>query len=261
MGNAGIARRRLLGLAAAGLIGGGRAAMAARRRPPPHIIAVDAGHGGVDPGAISPHGIYEKRITLAVAVELARQLTRTSEFRPSLTRARDVFVPLHDRVSRARAARADVLLSLHADVLPDPTMRGLLVFTLSDRASDREAEALARRENGADRIGGIDLSRQTREIGGVLIDLERRQTSNRSLALAGAVVRELGRDVALIEKPQRSAGLAVLTAPDIPSVLVELGCLSNPEEERLLPRPAYQKRLAAGLVRAIEEYWATLPAT
>jgi N-acetylmuramoyl-L-alanine amidase len=256
-----IARRDLLALAGVALIGGSGSAHAARARPQrPRVVAIDPGHGGADPGAISSRGVYEKRVTLAVAFELAHQLARTNGSRPVLTRSRDVFVALRERVARARAAHADVMLSLHADTLPDPGLRGLLVFTLSERASDREVEALARRENGVDRIGGIDLSRHTREIGGVLIDLERRQTGNRSLALAASVAREMGRDVPLIEKPLRSAGFIVLTAPDIPSVLVELGCLSNPDEEKLLSQPAHQKRLAAGLVRALADYWAAEPA-
>ncbi|HZT86815.1 MAG TPA: N-acetylmuramoyl-L-alanine amidase [Stellaceae bacterium] len=251
-------RRVVLRLLAGGTaVGASLPAAAAKKRPTPHlpIIALDPGHGGSDPGAISPHRVYEKRITLTVGVELARQLAATHRFRPMLTRHSDVFVPLQGRVARARSWRADAFLSLHADILPDPAVKGILAFTLSERASDREAAAFAHRENRGERIAGLDLSRQPRDVGAVLLDLARRQTADRSLALGQAVIAELGREAALVEKPLRSAGFVVLTAPDIPSVLVELGCLSNPEEERLLQQRDYQRRLAAALVRAVEAYW------
>jgi N-acetylmuramoyl-L-alanine amidase len=220
------------------------------------VVALDPGHGGVDPGAIGPGGVYEKDITLATARELARQLAGTGRFRPLLTRRTDVFVPLRERVARARMEHAELFLSLHADALPDSAMRGLSVYTLSDQASDRETAALATRENRDNFVAGINLSRQPRDIAPVLLDLARRQTNNRSLTLAHAVVAELGRAVPLLEKPHRAAGFAVLTAPDMPSVLVELGCLSNRVEERLLPQRAYQQRLAHALLRAIEDYFA-----
>ncbi len=130
------------------------------------------------------------------------------------------------------------------------------VFTLSAQASDREAAALAVSENRADLVGGIKLSREPREVGGILMDLSRRHTDNLSIALARALVDQLAREAALLDHPQRSADFAVLTAPDIPSALVELGCLSNPQEERLLQQRAYQQKLARGLVRAVEAYFA-----
>ncbi|MBV8890012.1 MAG: N-acetylmuramoyl-L-alanine amidase [Alphaproteobacteria bacterium] len=262
-----IARRVLLRLLAAGFGAGSELGSRLRmaiaqprghrgsRRARLPIIAVDAGHGGIDPGAISPNGVYEKNVVLGIAVELARQLEGTHRFRPLLIRRDDEFIPLRDRVARARAHHADLFVSLHADALPNPALRGVSVFTLSEQASDREAAALAQRENRADQVAGIDLSHQSREVGNILIDLARRQTENRSLALAHALVGDLGRRVVLLERPHRFADFAVLTAPDIPSVLVELGCLSNRDEERLLQQRAYQQRLAQGLLRAIEDYW------
>jgi N-acetylmuramoyl-L-alanine amidase len=229
---------------------------------PPHarkrlrVIALDPGHGGVDPGAISPHRIYEKDITLAAVRELARQLDATGRYRTVLTRRGDKFVPLAKRVARARASRAALFLSIHADALPDSAMRGLSVYTLSKEASDRATAALVIRENKDDFIAGLHLSHQPREIGAILVDLARRQTNNLSLALARAIVEELGRAVPLLEKPHRAAGFAVLSAPDLPSALVELGCLSNPEDEKLLRQRVYQQRLANGLVRAIDDYFA-----
>jgi len=257
-----IARRALVLLAASATMFGWGAApgsahpagkqkphrLAAPRKPPPRVLVLDPGHGGVDPGAISPHGLYEKNITLATARELARELDATGRYRPVLTRNRDVFVPLRERVVRARVLHADRVL------------RGFSVYTLSDRASDRETAALAERENRDDFVAGLKLSRQPREIGAILLDLARRQTNNRSLTLARTVVAELGRAVPLLEKPHRSAGFVVLTAPDVPSALVELGCLSNPQDERLLPQQAYQRRLAQALVRAIDDYFAAVAA-
>jgi len=257
-----LARRALLALLACGAWAGAEARAATLRarhaRPVQHrrVVVIDPGHGGIDPGTIGASGTYEKSITFATALELAHDLERSGRFQVLLTRRRDTFVPLRERVVRARAGHAELFLSIHADAFPDTAMHGLSVYTLSDQASDRETAALAARENRADLVGGVNLSRQPREIGQILLDLERRQTMNRSLALAQDVVAELGRDVTLLEKPHRAAGFAVLTAPDIPSVLVEIGTLSNPGEERLLRQPAYRRRIAQGLMRAIERYFA-----
>jgi N-acetylmuramoyl-L-alanine amidase len=231
----------------------GRGTPPARRVP---AVVIDPGHGGVDPGAISPSGVYEKDIVLPTAWEFARLLAMRRNFRVVLTRSIDEFLPLRERVARARAWRADLFLSIHADALPDTDKRGLSVFTLSAQASDREAAAFAISENRADLIGGVNLSRQPRDVGQILLDLTRRQTSNLSVALARNLVSELGREVVLLDRPQRSADFAVLTAPDIPSALVEIGCLSNPTEERLLQQRAYQQKLARGLARAVEVYFA-----
>lgn len=223
---------------------------------PPYLpmVVLDPGHGGIDPGAIGPDGVYEKNIVYATARDLARDLAASGRFRVALTRGPDEFVPLRDRVARARALHADLFLAIHADALPDPRMRGLSVFTLSAQASDREAAALADSEN-EDVPGGLPWPREPREVSDVLIDLERRQTDNSSLVFARDVVTAMRRKVALLENPQRSAAFAVLTAPDIPSVLVELGCLSNPVEEHLLEQPAYRQLLARGLAQAIEAYF------
>ncbi len=250
-----IARRALLALAAGIAVGIGpmlpiRAQVPAKPRPQHRrthrrVVALDAGHGGVDPGAVSPHGIYEKNLTLPTARELARQLEATGRYRAVLTRRGDTFVSLRERVARARANHAELFLSIHADALPDSAMRGLSVYTLSDQASDRDTAALAIRENKDDFVAGVHLSRQPRMISAILLDLARRQTNNRSLTLARAIAH-------------RAAGFAVLTAPDMPSALVELGCLSNPSDERLLPQRAHQQRLAHGLARAVDDYFAAI---
>jgi N-acetylmuramoyl-L-alanine amidase len=218
------------------------------------LIVIDPGHGGIDPGAIGAGGVYEKLITFSVADDLARMLRATRRYRVALTRGPDRYVLLRERVAQARALHADLFLSVHADALPNPAMRGLSVFTLSATASDRVAAALADSEN-RDLVAGVRLWRQPREVGDILIDLLRRQTDNLSLELAHELVTALGHRVELLENPQRSAGFVVLTAPDIPSALVELGCLSNPVEERLLRLPGYQRRLARGLTQAIEAYF------
>lgn len=264
-------RRILLRLLAGGVIAGLAAALASAQPParaPPQrgtqrprtqrfyrpLVVIDPGHGGIDPGAIGAGGVFEKYITFATAIDLARVLRATRRFRVILDRRPDEFVPLRDRVARAVALRADLFLSLHADALPNPAMRGLSVFTLSATASDREAAALAADEN-RDVAADGGRAQQQHEVKAVLIDLVRRETDNQSLELARdvvAAVRDNG--VELLRNPQRSAGFAVLTAPDIPSALVELGCLSNPTEEALLQLPAYRKRLARGLAQAIDLY-------
>ena len=236
----------------------GRGAPALRRAP---TVVIDPGHGGADPGAVGFAGVYEKDVILPAAREFARQLAATRRYRVVLTRSVDEFIPLRDRVARARAWTADLFLSLHANALPDAEKRGLSVFTLSPQASDRETAALAVSENRADLVGGLNLSRQPRDVGNVLADLARRQTSNLSILLARGIVDHLAREVMLLDHPQRSADFAVLTAPDVPSALVELGCLSNPAEGRLLQQRAYQKRLARGLVRAVESYFGARPAS
>lgn len=260
-----VARRTLLASAAGyGICAWAIGPAEARRDAPgprqprrkPRQIALDPGHGGVDPGAISPNGLYEKTVTLATARELARLLDASGRYRAVLTRGRDAFVPLRQRVARARAFRAELFLSIHADALPDRGLRGLSVYTLSERASDRDTAELATRENKDDFLAGLHLSRRPPVIGAILLDLARRQTNNQSLTLARAIVEELGRAVPLLEKPHREAGFTVLTAPDIPSVLVELGCLSNPTEERLLRQSAHQRRLAEALKQAIDDYFA-----
>jgi len=222
------------------------------RRP---LVMLDPGHGGIDPGCIGASGTYEKDIVFSTAREFARQLGASGRFRVELTRNDDEFVALPERVERARAAGADLFLSIHADALPEERMRGASVFTLSEQASDKEAAALAARENKSDLVAGIDLSHHAPEVSDILFDLARRETNNESIKLARDLVSELGQRVHLLNHTHRSAGFAVLKAPDIPSALVEIGCLSNREEETLLQSDAYQRRVAAGLVRSVDDFF------
>jgi len=250
---------QLIGGAALGVAADGRLVSAAEVRPKitikPHTVVLDAGHGGIDPGAIGYSGIYEKEIALATTKEVARQLEATKRYKVILTRKTDEFIALHERVVKARAANGELFISIHADALPNAQMRGASVFTLSERASDKEAAELATRENKADLIAGIDLSRHAPEVSNILLDLARRQTNNLSIGLARSLVSELGMEVKLLNNSHRSAGFAVLKAPDIPSALVELGCLSNKDEERELRQANYRKHLAMGLVRSVHEYF------
>src|SRR6185437_9225679 len=158
---------------------------AASRR---HVVVLDAGHGGIDPGTIGVSGVYEKLITFDTTKRLAHELERSRRYKVVLTRKGDEFIPLHERVARARAANGELFLSIHADSLPDPDMRGASVFTLSEKASDKEAAALAARENKADLIAGIDLSENPPEVATILIDLARRQTNNHSIVFARHLV-------------------------------------------------------------------------
>lgn len=223
--------------------------------PPRRLVVLDPGHGGVDPGAVGANAVFEKDIALSTAQEVARLLELGKHYRVQLTRTNDEFIALEDRVARARALHGDLFLSIHADAIPDSGVRGASVYTLSEKASDAEAAALAARENKSDLIAGIDLSRHAPEVSNILLDLARRQTNNQSIALARNLVAELGRDVRLLNNTHRSAGFAVLKAPDIPSVLVELGCLSNREEEKLLQATNYQRKLATSIVRSVNDYF------
>jgi N-acetylmuramoyl-L-alanine amidase len=261
-----IGRRRLLGslLAAGGYLASGAVVGAKaqmRARPPVpryYTVILDPGHGGIDPGTTGVSGVFEKDIVLDTARLVAQRLDASKRFRIVLTRTSDEFVALQDRVARARAAGGDLFLSVHADALPDREMRGASVFTLSDRASDKEAAELAARENKVDLIAGIDLSRHAPEVSSILIDLARRQTNNQSIRLARDLVSELEHDVRMLNNSHRSAGFAVLKAPDIPSALVEIGCLSNREEDVMLRTPSYRQKVATGLARSINEYFDTV---
>lgn len=216
------------------------------------LIVIDPGHGGKDPGATSLSGKFEKYIVLEFAREIRRQLDSSGRFRVALTRDSDVAIRLRDRVALARSAGASLFLSIHADALAEHSVRGMSVYIQSDKATDKEAEALAAKENKADLIGGIDLTEAAPDVTNILIDLAQRETVSSSRVFARLLIRELGRDAPKVNNTLRSAGFAVLTAPDLPAVLMELGYLSNAEDEKLLLSPEYQQKIAAGVVRAID---------
>ena len=219
------------------------------------LIVIDPGHGGVDPGATGVSGIFEKYITYSMARDLQQQLEKTGHYRVHLTRDRDVFIPLRERTNIARQINADLFISLHADVVKDPDIRGLSVYTLSQNASDAEAQALADKENKSDLIAGIDLSHESSDVTNILIDLAQRETMNRSAGFAGEIVNELGREVPLLTNTHRFAGFAVLKSPDVPAVLIEMGYLSNPTDEKNLRQPEYRAKLARAISRAVDNYF------
>lgn len=231
------------------------------RRPSPKIlkkpvIVIDAGHGGKDPGAISRNGIYEKNITLAMARQLKKVLEQTGRYDVVLTRDNDRYLRLYQRVNHARAKGGDLFLSLHADSIEAGNVRSASIYTLSEKASDAQTARLAARENSADLIGGIDLSVEDPDVANILISLAMRDTMNQSKFFANTVVEELGRNnVNILSKPHRYAGFAVLKAPDIPSVLVEMGFMSNEREANLLSSPSYRAKIAKALVEGIDAYF------
>jgi N-acetylmuramoyl-L-alanine amidase len=235
--------------------------------PPPKpaalpLVVLDPGHGGHDPGAIGAAGSFEKRITLSTALELKRQLEKSATCRVLLTRARDVFVPLAERIDIARRHEAALFLSLHADIAgpgAQATARGASIYTLSETASDPFAAALARRENAADEKGGLKLPSVSPEVQRILLSLMRQETRAGSERFARRSLAALEAAVPMLPGPLRHAGFVVLKAPDLPSALVEMGFLSNPAEEAALNTPAYRARLAAALARGIAGYLAAAP--
>jgi len=245
--------------------GGARSQLASVRLPrkPPvpntghkKIIVVDPGHGGIDPGAISVSGNYEKYITLATARALKRHLEATGKFKVYMTRDRDIFIPLRRRTEIARDKHADLFISLHADTVHNKRIRGLSIYTLSERASDKEAAALAERENKSDLIAGVDLSHESNEVTNILIDLAQRETMNQSSRFASLVVDNMDQDrVKVLRNPHRFAGFVVLKAPDVPSVLIELGFLSNRRDEHALRTKAHREHVAAAITQAVEGYF------
>lgn len=224
----------------------------ARSAAPLPLVVLDPGHGGRDPGAIGASGTQEKRVVLAAALELKARLEAARTCRVALTRTRDVFVPLAERVEFARRRDAALFVSLHADSAPGA--RGASVYTLAETASDAMSEALARRENRADIAGGLRLPSVSPEVQRILISLMRQETRAGSARLARLAVRELGEEVPLLPNTHREAAFVVLKAPEIPSALVELGFLSDPRDEAALKRPEHRARLSAALARAVRHW-------
>jgi N-acetylmuramoyl-L-alanine amidase len=222
------------------------------------IVAIDAGHGGVDPGAIGKHGVREKDVTLAIARRLKQRIDAIPGMRAVLTRDADVFLPLRERIKRARAQQADMFISVHADAHHDRSIAGSSVYVLSARgASDEAARWLAERENAADLVGGVKLDDKDDVLASVLLDLSQGASMSASIEAASLVLRELDR-VGNVRRPAvQHAGFVVLKSPDIPSMLVETAFISNPTEERRLISESHQQKLAdaiqAGVVRYFQD--------
>lgn len=225
------------------------------------VIAIDAGHGGIDTGATGAASkTAEKDITLAFAKVLYEKLGKQAGIRAVMTRDTDRFLSLSERVVIARQKGAQLLISLHADTLRQSDIRGATVYTISDKASDHMAAQLAERENFSDTLGGVEMPAETAEVNDILLDLTRRETQAFSISLAQAVVGSFEGQISLINNPHRHAGFRVLQAPDMPSILLELGFLSNKDDEKLLLDPAWRDKVADLLVEAIRRYRAPLVA-
>jgi N-acetylmuramoyl-L-alanine amidase len=228
------------------------------------IVALDAGHGGEDPGAIGPGGTQEKDVVLQLAHRLRERINATNvggnPMRAYLTRDADFFVPLHVRVNKARQVQADLFVSLHADAFYDPRPQGASVFALSHGgASSSAARWMAAKENKADLIGGVNVKSQDAQVQHALLDMSTSAQIKDSLQLGGAMLQEIGR-VGKLHKPRvEQASFAVLKAPDIPSVLVEAAFISNPDEEAKLKDETYQVQLTEAIMRGIERYFANNP--
>lgn len=220
------------------------------------LVAIDAGHGGEDPGAIGASGSREKHVTLKVARKLKEKIDAEPNMRAYLTRDGDYFIPLHERVNKARAVKADLFVSVHADAFLRPEARGSSVFALSENgATSAAARWLAKRENDADLIGGVNIDVKDKYLKRTLIDLSQTATINDSLRLANYVLKEIGEINTLHKNDVEQAGFAVLKAPDIPSILVETAFISNPEEEKRLNDEAYQDKLASAILNGIKAYF------
>jgi N-acetylmuramoyl-L-alanine amidase len=224
------------------------------------IVALDPGHGGEDPGAIGPSGLKEKDVVLQVARKLRDRINAEPNMRAMMTRDADFFVPLHQRVDKARRVQADLFISIHADAFITPKARGASVFALSERgATSTAARWIANKENAADLVGGVNIKHSDRHVMRALLDMSTTAQINDSLRIGHEVLGQIGR-VGRLHKPRvEQAGFAVLKAPDVPSILVETAFISNPEEESKLRSAAYQRELVDAMMKGIKQYFAKNP--
>ncbi|MBL8790976.1 MAG: N-acetylmuramoyl-L-alanine amidase [Rhizobiales bacterium] len=216
------------------------------------VIVIDPGHGGIDPGALSPSKTLEKDVVLAFSKELKEIMDADGRYHVMLTREDDRFISLKDRVAFARKQGADLFIAVHADTLRGQTATGTTIYTLSDKASDAESEELAQRENRADALAGVDLGSQSEDVAGMLIDLAQRDSRNQASMFSKKALSTFRNVTKMTGKPIRSAGFTVLKAPDVPSILIELGFLSNPKDEERLKSQAWRKSVARALSAAID---------
>ena len=218
------------------------------------VIVIDPGHGGVDPGAVGKYKTYEKNITLAVGKALHRKINAIPGYKAYLTRHKDIFIPLRDRVRYAQRKHADLFISLHADAHENRKVRGGSVYVLSDKSSDKEAARLARDANRGDLMAGMSLKEEPNYVRQILIDLTQRDTMNKSALLAKEILEDMDTAVYVRKKEVAFAGFRVLKAPGIPSVLVEMSYISNPKEERMLRKASNQNKIAESIARGVQGY-------
>jgi N-acetylmuramoyl-L-alanine amidase len=255
-----LTRRLLLGHGCGAALLAPGAALAGRAplrhgRPAPRVVVIDPGHGGKDPGAIGVSGTYEKHIAYAAAEALARRLNASGRYRAQLTRERDEFLPLEQRVACAQAHGAALFVSIHADAIGNPVVRGASVYVGAEHASDGESAALAERENAADRFAAPGRLRDP-GVSRILASLARQETRLSSAELQAQAVRTLGKSTPMLPNPARHADFAVLRSPEIPSILVEMGFLSNGLDEAALRQTHHRAAIVASLESAIDGYFA-----
>jgi len=226
-----------------------------RTRTGKYVVVIDPGHGGVDPGASGRSGVLEKDIALKVGKQLRDQLKASGRYKIVMTRDKDIFHSLTDRVDFAREAEADLFISLHADTIKSSKVRGAAVYTLSEKASDKEADALAQKENRSDVIAGVDISQESTDVSMILIELSQRETMNRSVHFAELLMPELSKETDLLRNTHRFAGFQVLKAPDVPSVLIELGYMSNRQDEKNLKSAKWRGKVAKSISVAVDQHF------
>jgi N-acetylmuramoyl-L-alanine amidase len=226
---------------------------------PRPIVVIDPGHGGIDNGTIASTGVMEKQIVLDLALLLRDRLEQSGKYRVVMTRTDDTFVPLADRVRMARIRQASLFISIHADALKKGVgaAQGATIYTLSETASDAEAARLAEKENRADVIAGIDLSHESTDVADILIDLAQRETKAYSMHLAKSLVAGMRKVARMHKNPMKSAGFKVLKAPDVPSVLVELGYVSNESDLKQLTSGTWQAKTAGAIAQSVDAFFGT----
>lgn len=221
-----------------------------------YVVVLDPGHGGKDPGAVGANKVYEKKVVLATALRLKSLLEQTGRYKVIMTRSDDRYIRLYERVKIARRNNADLFVSIHADSVESHKVKGASVYTLSEKASDKQTARLAARENKSDVIAGVDLSEEGQDVAAILIDLALRDTKNQSTFLANQFINTFkAHNIKMLKTPLHSAGFAVLKAPDIPSVLVEIGFMSNRSEANMLNTKSHQLKIAKALKGSIDSYF------
>jgi N-acetylmuramoyl-L-alanine amidase len=220
-------------------------------------IVIDPGHGGIDGGAVGPNGAQEKDIVLAFSKVLRNKLEDAGPFDVLMTREDDVFLSLRNRLDFNQRSKSDLFISIHADSLRQKFVRGSTIYTLSKKASDRLSEQMAQTQNAADLVAGLALEEETDTVADILVDLTTRETKRFSKRFSDILVKNLKPSIRLIKNPQRSAAFGVLKAPEVPSILIELGYLSNKDDEKLLQTKDWQNKVAAAIVASVEDFFAS----
>lgn len=224
------------------------------------VVVVDAGHGGVDPGTLGRFGANEKVLTLKISREIKKELEATGRYKVYLTRNNDIYIPHRKRFGLARDVNADLFISVHVDAIANSKVRGGTVYTLNERASDKEAARLAAKENKSDILAGVDLAETNNEVSSILIDLAQRETMNSSAEYAEILLPAMRQEVRMHKKGHRFANLLVLKSPDVPSILLETGYQTNKADAKMLNSTAGQKKIARAIRKATDRYFETLVA-